>query len=177
MAPCKRQVKAKCNLICSSCDSWIDFAKSGCVNSWAEVQADDFHFVCRGCTTVKYLQEQVIELRHMILMMTGQGETEGSRGGENDESRGGETEESRQEYRQDGIFAGMDCCVVSIGFAQMQHWSWWHAGHGPFTKPNSRSYVCLIWIYSNLQIKQWSWYEHHQDGIFVGIEKRLKRCS
>ncbi|KAI0207738.1 hypothetical protein LSAT2_007610, partial [Lamellibrachia satsuma] len=95
MAPCKRQVKAKRNLICSSCDSWIDFAKSGCVNSWAEVQADDFHFVCRGCTTVKYLQEQVIELRRMILMMTGQGETEVSRGGENDESRGGETEESR----------------------------------------------------------------------------------
>ena len=31
----------------------------------------------------------------MILMMTGQGETEESRGGENDESRGGETEESR----------------------------------------------------------------------------------
>ena len=95
MAPCKRQVKAKRNLICSSCDSWIYFAKSGCVNLWAEVQADDFHFVCRGCKTVKHLQEQVIELRHMILMMTGQGETEVSRGGENDESRGGETEESR----------------------------------------------------------------------------------
>ena len=44
---------------------------------------------------MKYLQEQVIELRRMILMMTGQGETEVSRGGENDESRGGETEESR----------------------------------------------------------------------------------
>ena len=95
MAPCKRQVKAKGNLICSSCDSWIDFAKSGCANSWAEVQADDFHFVCRGCMTVKYLQEQVNELRHMILMMTGQGEKEESRGGDNDESRGGETEESR----------------------------------------------------------------------------------
>ena len=48
-----------------------------------------------SCTTVKYLQEQVIELRRMILMMTRQGETEMSRGGENDESRGGETEESR----------------------------------------------------------------------------------
>ena len=94
MAPCKRQVKAKRNLICSSCDSWIDYAKSGCVNSWAEVQADDFHFVCRGCTTVKCLQEQVIELRRMILMMTEQGE-EVNRGGENGESRGGETEESR----------------------------------------------------------------------------------
>ena len=95
MALCKRQVKAKRNLICSSCDSWIDYAKFGCVNSWAEVQADDFHFVCRGCTTVKCLQEQVIELRRMILMMTEQGETEVNRGGENDESRGGETEESR----------------------------------------------------------------------------------
>ena len=95
MALCKRQVKAKRNLTCSSCDSWIDFAKSGCTNSWAEVQADDFHFVCRGCKTVKCLQEQVNELRHMILMMTGQGEREESRGGENDESRGGETEESR----------------------------------------------------------------------------------
>ena len=92
MAPCKRQVKAKRNLTCSSCDSWIE---SGCANSWAEVQAGDFHFVCRGCMTVKCLQEQVNELRHMILMMTGQGEKEESRGGENDESRGGENQESR----------------------------------------------------------------------------------
>ena len=95
MAPSKLQVKAKRNLTCSSCNSWIDFAKSGCANSWAEVQADDFTFVCSGCMTVKYLQEQVNELRHMILMMTGQGKKEESRGGENDESRGGETEESR----------------------------------------------------------------------------------
>ena len=95
MELCKLQVKAKRNLICSSCDSWIDFAKSGCVNSWAEVQADDFHFVCRGYMTVKSLQEQVIKLKHMILMMTGQGETEESRSGETEESRGGETEESR----------------------------------------------------------------------------------
>ena len=94
MAQCKRIVKAKRNLTCSSCDSWIDFAKSGCANSLAEVQADDFHFVCKGCMTVKYLQEQVNELRHIILMMTGQDEKEESRGGEIDESRGGETEES-----------------------------------------------------------------------------------
>ena len=51
--------------------------------------------------TVKYLQEQVIELRHMILMMTGQGETEDSRGGENDESRGVETEESRDSENEE----------------------------------------------------------------------------
>ena len=98
MARCKRQVKAKRNLTCSSCDSCIDFAKSGCANSWAEVQADDFHFVCRGCKTVKCLQEQVNELRHM---MTGQGEKEESRGGENDESRGGETEESREDENEE----------------------------------------------------------------------------
>ena len=97
MAPCKRQVKAKRNLTCFSCDSWVDFAKSGCTNSWAEVQADDFHFVCRGCMIVKYLQEQVNELRHMILMITGQGEKEESRDGENDESRGGEKEQRSAE--------------------------------------------------------------------------------
>ena len=95
MAPCKRQVKTKRNLTCSSCDNWIDFAMSGCANSWAEVQADDFRFVCRGCKTVNCLQEQVNELRHMILMMTGQGEKEASRGGENEESRGGENKENR----------------------------------------------------------------------------------
>ena len=40
---------------------------------------------------MKCLQEQVNELRHMILMTTGQGEKEESRGGEKDESRCGET--------------------------------------------------------------------------------------
>ena len=43
-----------------------NFANSGCVNSWAEVQADDLHFICRGCKTVKCLQEQVNELRHNL---------------------------------------------------------------------------------------------------------------
>ena len=95
MAPRKRQVKAKRNLTCSSCDSRLDFAKSGCANSGAEVQADDVHFVCRGCMTVKCLHEQVNELRQIILIMTGQGEKEESRGGGNDESRGGENDESR----------------------------------------------------------------------------------
>ena len=37
--------------------------------------------------TVKCLQEQVNEILHMILMMTGQGEKEESRGGEKDETR------------------------------------------------------------------------------------------
>ena len=50
--------------------------------------------------TVKCLQEQVNELRHMILMMTGQGEKEESRGGENEESRNGVNEESRGNVRE-----------------------------------------------------------------------------
>ena len=69
------------------------------------MKAGDFHFMCSGCMTVKCLQEQVNELRHMILMMTGQGEKEESKGGENDESRGGENEESRgnvNEENRDG---------------------------------------------------------------------------
>ena len=44
---------------------------------------------------VKCLQEQVNELKHKIVMMTGQGKQEESSGAENDESRGGETEDSR----------------------------------------------------------------------------------
>ena len=80
--------------------SCIDFAKSGCANLWAEVQTDDFQFVCRGCMTVNCLQEQVNELRHMILMMTGQGEREESRGSENEESRCGENKESSGNVRE-----------------------------------------------------------------------------
>ena len=95
MAPCNRQVKAKHNLTCSSCDSWVDFVKSRCVNSWAEVQVNDFCFEYKRCNTVKCLQDQINELRQMILMMTGQDEKEESRGGENEESRSGENEESR----------------------------------------------------------------------------------
>ena len=50
MALCKRQLKATRHLICGSCSNWVDFVKSGCEKSWAEVQADSFSFECRGCT-------------------------------------------------------------------------------------------------------------------------------
>ena len=53
-----------------------------------------------GCMTVNCLQEQVHELRHMILMMTGQGEREESRGSENEESRCGENKESSGNVRE-----------------------------------------------------------------------------
>ena len=56
MAPCKRQLKATRHLICGSCSNWVDFVKSGCEKSWAEVQADSFSFECRGCTKMKELE-------------------------------------------------------------------------------------------------------------------------
>ena len=48
---------------------------------------------------MKCLQEHVNELRHIILMMTGQVEEDESRGGENDDSRDGENDESRSNVR------------------------------------------------------------------------------
>ena len=39
MVPCKWQVKVTRHLICGSCSNWVDFVKSGCEKSWAEVQA------------------------------------------------------------------------------------------------------------------------------------------
>ena len=44
MAPCKRQLKATRHLICGCCSNWVDFVKSRCEKSWAEVQADSFSF-------------------------------------------------------------------------------------------------------------------------------------
>ena len=66
------------------------------------------------------MQEQVNELRHMILMITGQGEKEEGRGGENDESTGGETEESRDGETEEsrGIGEGEESPGIYGGFHQ-----------------------------------------------------------
>ena len=71
MAPCKRQVKATRHLICSSCSNWVDFVKSGCEKSWAEVQAGSFSFECRGCTKMKELEVELEQLRLLIVAMVG----------------------------------------------------------------------------------------------------------
>ena len=34
----------------------MDFVKSGCEKSWAEVQADSFSFECKGCEKMKGLE-------------------------------------------------------------------------------------------------------------------------
>ena len=71
MAPCKRQLKATRHLICGSCSNWVDFVKSVCEKSWAEVQADSFSFECRGCTKIKELEVELEELRLLVVAMVG----------------------------------------------------------------------------------------------------------
>ena len=71
MAPCKRQVKAARHLICSSCSNWVDFDKSGCDKSWAEVQADNSSFECRGCTRMKELEGELEQLRLLVVAVVG----------------------------------------------------------------------------------------------------------
>ena len=71
MAPCKRQLKTTSHLICGSCSNWVDFVKSGCEKSWAEVQADSFSFECRGCTKMKELEVELEELRLLVVAIVG----------------------------------------------------------------------------------------------------------
>ncbi|KAI0209770.1 hypothetical protein LSAT2_005508 [Lamellibrachia satsuma] len=71
MAPCKRQVKATRHLICDSCSNWVDFIKSRCEKSWAEVQVDSFSFECRGCTKMKELEVELEQLRLLVVAVVG----------------------------------------------------------------------------------------------------------
>ena len=71
MAQCNRQVKATRHLICGSCSNWVDFVKSGCGKSWAEVQADSLSFECRGCMKLKELEVEFGQLRLLVVAMVG----------------------------------------------------------------------------------------------------------
>ena len=91
MTPCKRQVKATRHLICSSCSNWVDFVRSGCEKSWAEVQADSFSFECRGCTRMKECEVELEQLRLLIVAVVGRervGCASGSGGGTVDDKVG-----------------------------------------------------------------------------------------
>ena len=84
MAPCKRQEKATRHLICSSCSNCVDFVKSRCEKSWAEVQADSFSFECRGRTRMKELEVELEQLRLLVVAVVGReqvGCASGSGGG------------------------------------------------------------------------------------------------
>ena len=103
MAPCKRQLKATRHLICGSCSNWVDFVKSGCEKSWAEVQADSFE--CRGCTKMKELEVELEELRLLVVAMVGReqgGCASSSGGGTVDDKVGKDTRDARESSPQPG---------------------------------------------------------------------------
>ena len=105
MAPCKRQLKATRHLICGSCSNWVDFVKSGCEKSWAEVQADSFSFECRGCTKMKELEVELEELRLLVVAMVGReqgGCASSSGGGTIDDKVGKDTRDARESSPQPG---------------------------------------------------------------------------
>ena len=105
MAPCKRQLKATRHLICGSCSNWVDFVKSGCEKSWAEVQADSFSFECRGCTKMKELEVELEELRLLVVEMVGReqgGCASSSGGGTVDDKVGKDTRDARESSPQPG---------------------------------------------------------------------------
>ena len=100
MAPCKRQVKATRHLICNSCSNWVDFVKSGCEKSWAEVLADSFSFECRGCTRMKELEVELEQLRLLVVAVVGReqvGCTSGSGWGTVDDKVGEDDERDARE--------------------------------------------------------------------------------
>ena len=105
MASCKRQLKATRHLICGSCSNWVDFVKSGCEKSWAEVQADSFSFECRGCTKMKELEVELEELRLLVVAMVGReqgGCASSSGGGTVDDKVGKDTRDARESSPQPG---------------------------------------------------------------------------
>ena len=93
------------HLICGSCNNWVDFVKSGCEKSWAEVQADSFSFECRGCAKMKELEVELEELRLLVVAMVGreQGSCAGSSGeGTVDDKVGKDTRDARESSPQPG---------------------------------------------------------------------------
>ena len=95
MTPCKRKVKATRHLTCNSCSNWVDFVKSGCEKSWAEVQADSFSFECRGCTRMKELEVELEQLRLLVVAVVGREQVgcgSGSGGGTVDDKVGEDDE-------------------------------------------------------------------------------------
>ena len=91
--------------MCGSCSNWVDFVKSGCEKSWAEVQADSFSFECRGCTKMKELEVELEELRLLVVAMVGReqgGCASSSRGGTVDDKVGKDTRYARESSPQPG---------------------------------------------------------------------------
>ena len=70
----------------------MDFVKSGCEKSWAEVQVDSLSFECRGCAKMKGLEVEMERLRQLVLALVGREEmgcVSGSGGETVDDKKGG----------------------------------------------------------------------------------------
>ena len=88
-----------------SCSNWVDFVKSGCDKSWAEVQADSFSFECRGCTKMKEQEVELEELRLLVVAKLGReqgGCASSSVGGTVDHKVGKDTIDARESSPQAG---------------------------------------------------------------------------
>ena len=78
----------------------VDFVKSRCETSWAEVQVDSFSFECRGCTRMKELEVELEQLRVLIVAVVGMeqvGCASGSGGGTVDDKVGEDDERHARE--------------------------------------------------------------------------------
>ena len=87
-------------LICRSCSNWVDFVKSGCEKSWAEVQVDGFSFECRGSTRMKELEVELEQLRLVDVAVVGREQVccaSGSGGGTVDDKVGEDDERDARE--------------------------------------------------------------------------------
>ena len=72
------------HLGCASCSSWVQFDRSGCTKSWAEMSRGACACTCKGCREVVSLVGEVGDLRQMVdsmkmMMIRGQGLEEQSR--------------------------------------------------------------------------------------------------
>ncbi|KAI0224278.1 Diacylglycerol kinase beta [Lamellibrachia satsuma] len=86
-------------------NNWVDFVKSGCEKSWAEVQADSFSFECRGCARMKELEVELEELRLLVVAIVGreQGSCASSSGGGTiDDKVGKDTRDAKESSPQPG---------------------------------------------------------------------------
>ena len=84
MAPSRSRYIASRHLVCGTCISWVDFNKSRCTNTCAEMRGGTCVFACKGCRDVARFVGEVATLRHIMeimkMIVTGQGVEE--KGGE-----------------------------------------------------------------------------------------------
>ena len=52
--------------MCDHCHSLVDFALSGCVNSWAETMEEGFSLRCLECWKMDYLTAEIAKLTDIV---------------------------------------------------------------------------------------------------------------